>query len=49
MLCSSLMNLLGLWPSECFWPGVVVAFGKCVGAAGAPVAAGAAWRFPVII
>lgn len=49
MLRSSLMNLLGLWPPDCFWPGVVVAFGKWVGVAGVPCAAGAARRFPVII
>ena len=46
-LCSSLMNLLGLWPPE--WPGLVVSFGKWVVGAGVPGAGGAARRFPVII
>lgn len=49
MLCSSLMNLLGCWPSDCFWSGGVVAFGKWVGVAGVPLPDGAARWFPVII
>lgn len=44
-LCSSLMNLL--WSPDCFWRGVVVAFGRWVGVAGVP--GEAARRFPVII
>lgn len=48
-LRSSLMNFLGLWPPDCFWPWVVVAFGRGVGVAGVPSADGAALRFPVIV
>lgn len=49
MLCSSFLNLLWLWPPDCFWPGEAVAFDEWVGRAGVPGEAGAARWFPVII
>lgn len=49
MLCSSLMNFLGLWSPDCFPSGVLAASGKGAGVVGTSGADGVAWWFPVII
>lgn len=49
MLCSSLMNFLGLWSPDCFPSGVLATSGKGAGVVGTSGADGVAWWFPVII
>lgn len=49
MLCSSLMNFLGLWLSDRFPSEAVVSFSRYTGVVGVPGTDGAARRSPAII